>query len=402
VLGICWLQSVGSKSYLPLQVTVYFAALFAICMLCHGELARLRPDPQYLTAFYLTMSAGGAGGGLFVALLAPQVFPGFWEIYVGLVACSFLAIIVYFGDKGWLAPNDRPPMFWSGLAIGLIAIVGTVFASAVTSYDRSVAMRRNFYGVLEVSVDERDDAVVMRHGRIMHGLQLRSPEQRTTPTMYYGVNSGVGRVLAELRARRPQLRVGLVGLGVGTLAAYGREGDTFHFYEINDNVVRLAREHFTFLEDSPAEVDVVMGDARLSLENAAPQEFDLLVLDAFSGDAIPTHLLTREALQVCLRHVRPDGVIALHISNLHFDLRPVTEALAEDAGLHVVTLDARGTVDPATGQQNPVNPSSRWVLYTRDAELLESPRVQEIATTVPARRVLWTDDFSNLIQVLNW
>jgi spermidine synthase len=236
----------------------------------------------------------------------------------------------------------------------------------------------------------------------MHGLQLRSPEQQMTPTMYYGVNSGVGRVLAELRARRPQLRVGLVGLGVGTLAAYGREGDTFRFYEINDNVVRLAREHFTFLADSPAEVNVVMGDARLSLENEAPQEFDLLVLDAFSGDAIPTHLLTREALQVCLRHVRPDGVIALHISNLHFDLRPVTEALAEDAGLHVVTLDAKGTVDPQTGQQNPVEPSSRWVLYSREKELLESPRVREIATTVPARRVLWTDDFSNLIQVLNW
>jgi hypothetical protein len=220
--------------------------------------------------------------------------------------------------------------------------------------------------------------------------------------MYYGVNTGVGRALAELHERKRQLRVGLVGLGVGTLAAYGRAGDMFRFYEINDNVEALAREHFTFLKDSPADVEVITGDARLSLEHEPPQEFDLLVLDAFSGDAIPTHLLTREAMDVCLQHVRPDGLIAVHISNLHFDLRPVTDALAESCGLSAVTLNAPGTKDPETGQQSPVDPSSVWVLLSRDAAALKSPRFTEIAAAKQERRVLWTDDFSNLFEVLNW
>jgi hypothetical protein len=263
-------------------------------------------------------------------------------------------------------------------------------------------MRRNFYGVLQVEVDDRDDAIVLRHGRVMHGLQLRTPGEQRTPTMYYGVNTGVGRALAELRGRKPMLRVGLVGLGVGTLAAYGQAGDEFRFYEINDNVERLAQEHFTFLKDSAADVEIVMGDARLSLEHEPPQEFDLLVLDAFSGDAIPTHLLTREAMGVCLRHVRPDGLIAIHISNLHFDLRPVTDALAESCGLTAVTLNAPGTKDPETGQQSPVDPSSIWVLLSRDAAALKSPRFTEIAAANQERRVLWTDDFSNLFEVLNW
>ena len=402
ILAVCWLQVKGYRMFLPLQVAVYFATLFAVCMLCHGQLARMRPDPRHLTAFYLTLSAGGAGGGLFVALAAPLIFPAFWELYVGLIACCFIAIIVYFGSKGWLAPDDRPPMFWSGLAILLVAAVGTVFADAIMFYDRAVAMRRNFYGVLQVEVDERDDAIVLRHGRVMHGLQLRAPDQRGTPTMYYGVNTGVGRALAELRGQRPTLRVGLVGLGVGTLAAYGQAGDEFRFYEINDNVERLAQEYFTFLKDSPAEVEIVMGDARLSLEHEPPQEFDLLVLDAFSGDAIPTHLLTRESMDVCLRHVRPDGMIAIHISNLHFDLRPVTDALAESCGLSAITLNAPGTKDPVTGQQSPVDPSSIWVLLSRDAAALDSTRFAEIAAAKQGRRVLWTDDFSNLFEVLKW
>jgi len=339
---------------------------------------------------------------LFVALAAPLIFPAFWELYVGLIACCFIAIIVYFGDKGWLAVNDRPPMFWSGLAILLIAAVGTVFADAIMYYDQAVAMRRNFYGVLQVEVDAKDDAIVLRHGRVMHGLQLRATDQHGTPTMYYGVKTGVGRTLAELRERKPQLRVGLVGLGVGTLAAYGRTGDTFRFYEINDNVERLAQEHFTFLKDSPASVEMVTGDARLSLEHEPPQEFDLLVLDAFSGDAIPTHLLTREAMDVCLRHVRQDGLIAIHISNLHFDLRPVTDALADSCGLSALTLNAPGTKDAETGQQSPVDPSSIWVLMSRDAAALQSSRFTEIAAGPQTRRVLWTDDFSNLFEVLNW
>ena len=223
--------------------------------------------------------------------------------------------------------------------------------------------------------------------------------------MYYGFKTGVGRSIEELRDRRTPLRIGLVGLGAGTLAAYGKAGDTFRFYEINENVTHLAHQHFTFLKNCPSKVEIIHGDARLVLENEVPQEFDLLVLDAFSGDAIPTHLLTQEAMQSYLRHLGPNGLIAIHISNLHFDLRRVTDALAVASSLHAITLETDPVMDPRTGTQSLIDPGSRWVLLARDAELLNKPRYAEIAARDPLpdqRRVLWTDDFSNLIEVLDW
>jgi hypothetical protein len=299
--------------------------------------------------------------------------------------------------------GDRPPVGWTVLAILLFVGVGTVFAAAVGSYSSSIAMVRNFYGVLEVQNDDIEDAIVLRHGRILHGIQLKGVPR--LPTMYYGFKTGVGRSIEELRERRSPLKIGLVGLGAGTLAAYGQEGDTFRFYEINENVTRLAQEHFTFLKDCSSKVDIVHGDARLVLENEPAQEFDLLVLDAFSGDAVPAHLLTREATQVYLKHLRSDGLIAIHISNLHFDLRRVTDALAEAAGLSVVTLETAPVMDRATGMQSLVEPGSRWVLMAHNEELLRSKKFAEILAKedLPIeRRVLWTDDFSNLIEVLDW
>jgi predicted methyltransferase len=403
VLAVCWLQSFGSRTFLPLQLAIYFGSLFSICMLCHGELARMRPDPESLTAFYLTLSTGGAGGGLFVGLLAPVMFPAFWEHYLGLFAALVIVVIVYCDHRGWTSADRRPPILWTGLAIVLFVGVGTVFAAAVLNYTESIAMVRNFYGVLEVETDDLEDAVVLRHGRIMHGLQVKGIP--SLPTMYYGFNTGVGRSIEELRDRQSPLRIGLVGLGVGTLAAYGKAGDSFQFYEINTNVTRLAQQHFTFLSHCPSTVDIIHGDARLVLESETPQDFDLLVLDAFSGDAIPTHLLTREAMQSYVRHLRPNGLIAIHISNLHFDLRRVTDALAVANNLHAITMETTPVIDSRTGTQSLIDPGSRWVLLARDAELLNRPRYEEIAVrdSLPAdRRVLWTDDFSNLIEVLDW
>jgi len=403
VLAVCWLQSFGSRTFLPLQLLIYFAALFCICMLCHGELARMRPAPQRLTAFYLTLSAGGAGGGLFVGLLAPHLFPGFWELYLGLIASCVIALLVFFDHRGWTASDQRPPVLATVAAIVLFVGVGTVFAAAVMNYAESIAMVRNFYGVLEVEHDDLEDAVILRHGRILHGVQLNGIP--SLPTMYYGYKSGVGRAIEDLRERTTSLKIGLVGLGVGTLAAYGQDGDVFRFYEINENVTQLAKEHFTFLKNCSSQVDIVHGDARLLLENESPQEFDLLVLDAFSGDAIPTHLLTQEAVHVYLRHLHDDGVIAIHISNIHFDLRRVTEALAEASDLHVITLETSAVVDPVTGAQSLIDPGSRWVLFARNAQLLDRPRFKEITVqeAMPSeRKVLWTDDFSNLIEVLDW
>ncbi len=403
VLAVCWLQSFGSRTFLPLQLAIYFGTLFSICMLCHGELARMRPDPKSLTAFYLTLSAGGAGGGLFVGLLAPVIFPAFWEHYLGLLAASVIVVIVYSDHRGWTSEDQRPPMLWTGLAIALFVGVGTVFAAAVMNYTESIAMVRNFYGVLEVETDDIEDAVVLRHGRIMHGLQVKGIP--SLPTMYYGFKTGVGRSIEELRDRKTPLKIGLVGLGAGTLAAYGKAGDTFRFYEINENVTQLAQQHFTFLKNCPSTINIIHGDARLVLENEAPQDFDLLVLDAFSGDAIPTHLLTQEAMQSYLRHLRPNGLIAIHISNLHFDLRRVTDALAAASNLHAKTLETAPVMDSQTGMQSLIDPGSRWVLLARDAELLNRPRYTEIAardSLSKDRQVLWTDDFSNLIEVLDW
>ncbi len=403
VLAICWLQSFGSKTFLPMQLAIYFGTLFSICMLCHGELARMRPRAESLTAFYLTLSAGGAGGGLFVGLLAPLIFPAFWELSLGLLATCVIAVIVYADHRGWTTEDKRPPIIWVCLAIALFVGVGLVFSASVMSYTESIAMLRNFYGVLEVETDEIEDAVVLRHGRIMHGIQLRGIP--SLPTMYYGFNTGVGRSIEELRTRRTPLKIGLVGLGAGTLAAYGKDGDTFRFYEINENVTRLAKEHFTFLKNCPSHIDIIHGDARLVLENESPQHFDLLVLDAFSGDAVPTHLLTREAMQVYLQHLQQDGLIAIHISNLHFDLRRVTDALAAASDLHATTLETAPVMDNKTGTQSLIEPGSRWVLLARDAELLNQPRYKQIEAKGPLpadRHVLWTDDFSNLIEVLDW
>ena len=401
-LAVCWLQSFGSRTWLPLQLMIYFGCLFSICMLCHGELARLRPSADSLTAFYLTLSAGGAAGGLFVGLLAPLIFPAFWEHSLGMIVSCVIAVVVYFDHRGWLQDGPHPPALWKLLAILLFAGLGTVFAAAVTSYTNAVAMVRNFYGVLEVQNDTIEDAVILRHGRIIHGIQLNGIP--SFPTMYYGYNTGVGKAIEQLRERKTPLKIGLVGLGAGTLAAYGQPEDTFRFYEINENVTRLAQQHFTFLKNCPSTVDVIHGDARLMLENETPQAFDLLVLDAFSGDAVPTHLLTAEAAAVYLKHLKSDGFIAIHISNLHFDLRRVTDGLAEAAKLYSITLEIAPVIDRITGAQSLIEPGSRWVLMAREKSLLESDLYMRFLTqdTRPPRdQVLWTDDFSNLIEVLD-
>ena len=399
IVAVCWMLVYGTTTFLPLQAAVYFGALFVTCMLCHGELAQLRPDPRHLTAFYLTMSAGGAGGGLFVALLSPHLFPDFWELHVCLAAACLIAILTYFLDRQWLGENERPPVFFSVAAILLISLVGTVIADKWTEHARVTDVRRNFYGVLKVEdelqvLDERaEEATVLRHGRIIHGLQYKDPALKLEPTTYYSRSSGVGRAAAVLTQRDEPVRIGVIGLGVGTLAAYTREDDVIRFYEINDAVIELASQHFTFLSESPGRTETILGDARLSLETEPPQEYDLLVLDAFSGDAIPTHLLTREAMAVCLRHVVDDGVIAIHVSNLHFDLRPVVDALADEFGLASVTIDD-------SNERLPGDRTSRWILLSRRESVLDDPGLREHAAKPQSERVLWTDDFSNLFEVL--
>ncbi len=400
LLAVCWVQSFGAQTHLMLQVAIYFSALFSIFMLCHGELAACKPAPQDLTKFYLTIAAGGAAAGLFAGLAAPVIFPGYWEHHITLVGTSLLANFVWMDSQGWLSGKGRAPLWSLGVVVMLAVAIITVTASSVQTYLRSVETLRSFYGVLEVEDDPVENARLLRHGRIIHGLQLKALP--SVPTMYYGYRTGVGLTLEAVRetSLRP-LRVGLVGLGVGTMAAYGQQGDVFRFYEINPQVVTIAESQFSFLKNSEAVIEHVPGDARLSLEAESAQSYDLLVLDAFSGDAIPTHLLTQEAFEIYKRHLSEKGVIAFHVSNLHFDLTRVTDGLARSNGLESTVIETAPIRDPETGVPLMSSPGSRWVvLGERDAI---PDRIRQVGRAGKTNSpVLWTDDFSNLFQVLAW
>lgn len=376
------------------QLGVYFSALFCCCMVCHGELVRLKPDPKYLTQYYLTISAGGAAGGLAVGLLAPVIFTGYYELHLAFVGFALLYIAVK-------TREEQPRMAMGSRWIHRLGSVGALCGVAVLmtqlgSSEGAIAVARNFYGVLRVrevaSFDTAQHRRELVHGRIVHGSQFLSPGKRHLPTTYYGRESGVGRLLSI--HTRTNLHVGVIGLGIGTLADYGRDGDRFRFYEINPDVITLAQRHFTCLSDCPGEVAIIEGDARLVLEHETPQDFDVLVLDAFSGDAIPVHLLTKEAWQVYLKHLKSNGVLACHISNLHFDLRPVLTGLAEEFqwSQRIVISSA----NPELGTQ-----TAFWCLMAADGNAIDkylgTSASQEQSSI---KSILWTDDRSNLFEVL--
>lgn len=382
------------------QVVVYFGSLFFCCMVCHGELVRLKPHPRYLTSFYLASSAGGAAGGLFVGLIAPLVFHRFIELHIGMLGCSLLVLVTYFRDKNWGLYHGRPAWAWAVLVLAWLGLAKGLRMHAGEVNANEVAVTRNFYGVLRVALDEMTSPTqrsrILIHGRTLHGRQFLAKEKRSYATTYYGADSGVGLALKHA-PRHSGLRVGIVGLGTGTLATYAQAGDVYRFYEIDPNVIPLAREHFSFLNDCPGQVDLILGDARLSLEREPPQNFDVLVLDAFSSDAIPVHLLTREAWDIYQRHLRPDGIIAVHVTNRYFDLQPVVERLAEHVGRPVVKIVSGRRVEFG---QSPAH----WMLVTNNQEFLNNPVLQTViaASEGQSHRVvpLWTDNFSNMVQLM--
>jgi hypothetical protein len=393
VAVLCWTLMFESGASLPLQIGIHFAVLFFICMMCHGEIARQRPDTKHLTSYYLTMSAGGACGGLFVALAAPMLFPDFWELHICLLAASACAVWVVFDDGKWFELGPLGALPANAASIVLIVLVGTLFIESAANYGESVSMTRNFYGVLEVEEDDVEKATILRHGRIIHGLQLRAFGGWARPTTYYARRTGVGQAIELLQSQNDSVRVGLVGLGAGTLAAYGREGDVLRFYEINDDVIEQAETHFSFLSSTPATVEIIPGDARLSMESEEPQQLDLLVLDAFSGDAVPAHLLTREAFGIYVKHLADGGIIAVHISNLYFDLRPVVEGVADEHDLNSIAVQVPDV-------RAPVDPSSEWILLASKKSTLADRSAFHNVSAPQSRRVVWTDSFSNLFQIL--
>jgi hypothetical protein len=442
-------------------IAMYCVTLFAVCMVCHGELARSKPKARHLTSFYLMVALGGALGGTFVVLVAPRIFLGFWEFQTGLIAGGILlfwaysledptgrserplwslAVIIlgafFIPQLNSLIPNFERwkllnheyytgPLiaaawlaFWlvaqrrkkragsthvshwpwqpaaSVLLVGLFGLLTYNYARSAAAY--TLFRERNFFGIKFLT--DNSDNVALVSGNTTHGFQLKDPARRNTPTSYYSVDSGIGLVLKNYprgSEGKDPLRLGLIGMGAGTLAAYGQPGDSLRFYEIDPAVIQLStgpEPFFHFLQDSPARIETVLGDARLSLEAEAArgefQKFDVLAVDAFTSDSIPAHLLTREAMGIYLKHMRgPDGVLAFHVSNRYLDLNPVIVALGQRYQLSAVQVRIS---------------TSHWILLSANPAMFRLPGLVEHAKPVTLTRppVLWTDDYSNLFQVL--
>jgi hypothetical protein len=403
VAGLIYILFNSSTNYI-IQIVVYNFLLFTITMICHGELYALRPQPAHLTRFYLLVSIGGAIGGIIVNLIAPYIFRGYWEFKIGLAFVGILMAVLSF-------PRARTRS--SSVYRNIVGVMAVVVAFSVVyliffSTSKDLFARRNFYGVVNVLQKElgtdQQKANLLVHGTTVHGLQFLDAGLRDTPTGYYSPDSGAGLALVSNPHYASGMRVGVLGLGVGTLAAYGQPGDYYRFYEINPVIVDLANGqggYFSFIQDSLADIDIVLGDARISLENelssGVKNDFDILVLDTFSSDSIPAHLVTRQAFEIYLQNLAPDGLIAAHISNKHLDLKPVLWQLAQFYDLDFA-LVSKLPQEYDLGAY-----PSDWVLITRNAALLQTPalvntgdRMQGYTTAIR----LWTDDYSNLFQII--
>lgn len=404
-LFLVWLAAMQLDLIKPLSdhgvwvpLTLYGIGLFVSSMLCHGELARMKPHPRHLTLFFLMIALGGAAGGSFVALAAPRLFNNYYELPAAAIATALLIATIVHRDagNGRSFGSARPVLpIAMASAVALISILAAIGTARQNSMHRVLV--RNFYGTLRVDDARRDGHRERQlvHGRILHGSQNLAEDERSWPTTYYGENGGAGMsVLATRTEGRPQ-RVGVIGLGAGTMAAYGRDGDTYRFYEINPLIAMLAQSHFSFLSDSPAQVEITMGDARQSLERERPQQFDVLVVDAFSGDSVPVHLLTREAFAAYFRHLRKGGLLAVHISNRNLDLSPVVHHAAAYYG-----KAARLVESEAMGSKAVMK--SSWVMLSDDAGIFTAAafdnKAKPLSSTTSIRP--WTDDYSSIYAIL--
>jgi hypothetical protein len=386
-LPLSWIGvfiGVRGAGYLNIRysILIFAVVLFLCCMFCHGELARRKPHTGELTTYYLTIAGGGAFGGIFVGLIAPRIFNEYLELPIAVLATVLLSL--------WLLyrfPVKRV------LRIAAVSVAGIAAALVTrdTALDQGTNIR-NFYGTLQVNSSGAADQHYrsLFNGAIQHGVQFTSAERSRIPTTYYGFTSGAALALKALRNGRP-MRVGIVGLGIGTFAAYAEPGDVFRFYEINPDVIRLAGSQFRYLRESRGKTEIVPGDARLSLEREPPQNYDLLAVDAFSGDSIPVHLLTREAFAVYLHHLAPGGALAIHVTNKHLRLAPVVKKLAGVYGARsMMIVNTRDDLSK-------INDSS-WVIVTKSPDL--AGKLEYLSSPIRGDVPVWTDDYSNLLSVL--
>lgn len=374
------------------ELLILLGAMFAVCMVCHGELAHLKPDPKHLTEYYLLMSAGGAVGGLAVSIVAPFIFTTFFEWTLALLA-GFL-FLAWIAARG-LSLRGAKGIAWAAVAFALVIPM----TKWELNFGHRLERKRDFYGMLSVQEHEDDETHekfrTFISGSTKHGRQSLKPERRREPLTYYSAKSGAGIALSSIKAT-PNAKAGVIGMGAGTVACYAEPGQTYRFYELNPTAVELALKWFTFIPDMKergAKYESALGDARLTLEHEPPQNFDVLLLDAFSGDSVPVHLLTREAFELYLRHLKPDGVIAVHITNHYLNLAPVVERAAKEFGLGTTRIaddakDADGCYP------------TDYILVTRDQEFLRShpPQPPPLARHVDVP--LWTDHRHNLFQIL--
>lgn len=427
---------------IALQIPAHLLAFFVVALVCHGELARTRPRAIHLTDFYVWLSLGGVLGGLFNVLLAPLLFSTYAEYPIGLVmalllrprfdqdeierlrlrvhltvpiAIGLLALAI---DRSEISLPRFPNyalafglpliicvLFWHrrklfALSVGVLLLVGT-FQDRLEG--RALNVTRSFFGIHRVLLDSANQFREMLHGGTIHGMQAIDPNQRKEPLSYYGRSSPIGQLFGT-RANdyRPVKRVAVLGLGIGTLASYARPGEQWTFYEISPAVERLARDtkFFSYLADCQGTCGVVIGDARLSLERNENASYDVIVLDVFDSDAIPAHLLTRQALALYLRRLAPGGILAVHTSNLYVELQPVVSSLAGDAGLVALAQSHQAT----SKEQERGFLSSEWILLARNQEAfgsLAQDRRWEKPPAEPETSV-WTDDFSNVFSALRW
>jgi hypothetical protein len=378
------------------------ATLFAVCMLCHGELYQLRPAKRKLTKYYVAISVGGALGGLFVSVICPLIFTQYHEFHLGLVIAFSAAAILLLR-----LILDKPAVTQLAVALPVGLAFGIVLISqwGMTQTDALVATR-NFYGVLQVTTtaatDNTPGVKEMRHGRVVHGAQLLNPLLLREPTTYYGRKSGIGIVFntldsVGLSGTPAPLDITAVGLGTGTLAVYPSNIDSMRYFEINPDVIQLAKEHFTFLQSSAANVKTITIDGRLGVKTLLPHTTDLLVLDAFSSDSIPTHLLTLEAFTIYLNRLRTDGVICIHISNQHLDLTPVIAGVAAHFDLGIRTVQSQGRITLTESTDDAL-----WCILTTNEIVLATLDQQVSVTKVAPETAItpWTDQYSNLLGIL--
>jgi len=390
---------------LPLwgEAAVYLGALFAACMLCHGELAKSRPVARYLTSFYLIVSVGGVIGGVFVALIAPGLFQHFTEYPLALAGTCVLGLIGWFRAGAyaeWTRQNFGVRVPLMALLFGTLGSIALAVLPGIGKVP--LATVRNFFGIL--SVAERTDSAgayrQLTHGRIKHGSQYVNEPLHSQATSYFGPRSGVGVVMQAMQKEGEARNIGIIGLGAGTMAAWGRPSDTIRFYEINPDDEKIARQWFSYLKDSKAKVDVALGDARIVLEQELKEgkrnDYDMIVVDAFSSDAIPMHLLTAQCADLYKQRLKPGGLLLMHISNRTLNLSPVVRGVANHLGWSASQLLSNGYLP---GGED----SSHWILITSDTDFVKRTNLQQLVSSWSADEpLLWTDDFASLWHVLMW